>query len=99
MIITNGYNVYPRNVEEAIYMHPDVAECIVAGLPDAERGERVKAWIHLKPGREITGEMLKGFLRDKLSPMEMPREFEFRDAPLPKTLIGKLSRKDVVAGG
>ncbi len=99
MIITNGYNVYPRNVEEAIYMHPDVAECIVAGLPDAERGERVKAWVHLKPGREITGEMLKGFLRDKLSPMEMPREFEFRDVPLPKTLIGKLSRKDVVAGG
>jgi long-chain acyl-CoA synthetase len=98
MIISNGYNVYPRNVEEAIYMHPDVAECIVAGLPDPERGERVKAWIYLKPGRIITGERMKDFLRDKLSPMEMPREFEFRDQPLPKTLIGKLSRKDVVAG-
>jgi long-chain acyl-CoA synthetase len=98
MIITNGYNVYPRNVEEAIYMHPDVAECIVAGLPDPERGERVKAWIYLKPGRVITGETMKGYLRDKLSPMEMPREFEFRGAPLPKTLIGKLSRKDVLAG-
>jgi long-chain acyl-CoA synthetase len=98
MIITNGYNVYPRNVEEAIYMHPDVAECIVAGLPDPKSGERVKAWIHLKPDRVITGVGMKDFLRDKLSPMEMPREFEFRDAPLPKTLIGKLSRKDVVAG-
>lgn len=97
MIITNGYNVYPRNVEEAIYMHPDVEECIVAGLPDADRGERVKAWIKMKPNREISGEVMKGFLRDKLSPMEMPREFEFRDTPLPKTLIGKLSRKDVVA--
>lgn len=97
MIITNGYNVYPRNVEEAIYMHPDVAECIVAGLPDPERGERVKAWIVLKTDREIAPEMFKGFLRDKLSPMEMPREFEFRRQPLPKTLIGKLSRKDVVA--
>lgn len=97
MIISNGYNVYPRNVEEAIYMHPDVAECIVAGLPDKERGERVKAWIYLKHRREMASEVMKGFLRDKLSPMEIPREFEFRDAPLPKTLIGKLSRKDVVA--
>ncbi len=97
MIITNGYNVYPRNVEEAIYMHPDVAECIVAGLPDLDRGERVKAWIYLKNNREITAETLKSFLRDKLSPMEMPREIEFRTTPLPKTLIGKLSRKDVVA--
>lgn len=97
MIITNGYNVYPRNVEEAIYKHPDIQECIVAGLPDADRGERVKAWIYMKPDREITGEGMKSFLRDKLSPMEMPREFEFRDQPLPKTLIGKLSRKDVVA--
>lgn len=97
MIITNGYNVYPRNVEEAIYMHPDVAECIVAGLPDPDRGEKVKAWIVLKNRREISAETIKGFLRDKLSPMEMPREFEFRDKPLPKTLIGKLSRKDVVA--
>jgi long-chain acyl-CoA synthetase len=97
MIITNGYNVYPRNVEEAIYMHPDVEECIVAGIPDTDRGERVKAWIKMKPLREISGEVMKGFLRDKLSPMEIPREFEFRDTPLPKTLIGKLSRKDVVA--
>lgn len=98
MIITNGYNVYPRNVEEAIYMHPDVAECIVAGIPDAERGEKVRAWIYTKHGREIPAEVMKGFLRDKLSPMEMPREFEFRDQPLPKTLIGKLSRKDVIQG-
>src|SRR5690606_28670110 len=89
MIITNGYNVYPRNVEEAIYLHPGVEECIVAGLPDKNRGEVVKAWIKLKEGRQVTAEDFKSFLKDKISPMEMPRMFEFRDEPLPKTMIGK----------
>jgi len=96
MIITNGYNVYPRNVEEAIYLHPNVEECIVAGLPDKQRGEIVKAWIKLKEGREMTPEDLKEFLGDKISPMEIPKRIEFRDEELPKTMIGKLSRKDVV---
>lgn len=97
LIITNGYNVYPRHVEEAIYQHPNVEECIVAGLPDAGRGEIVKAWIKLKAGRALTGEELKSFLEDKISKIEMPRKIEFRAEPLPKTMIGKLSRKDIVA--
>jgi len=97
MIITNGYNVYPRNVEEAIYHHEAVEECIVAGLPDQNRGEIVKAWIKLKPGATMTIEELKTFLSSRISPMEMPRQVEFRDKPLPKTMIGKLSRKDILA--
>lgn len=97
LIITNGYNVYPRNVEEAIYLHPSVEECIVAGLPDAQRGEIVKAWIKCKENRTLSVEDVKEFLADKLSPMEMPKRIEFRDAPLPKTMIGKLSRKDILA--
>ncbi len=97
MIITNGYNVYPRNVEEAIYQHPNIEECIVAGIPDKSRGEIVKAWIKCKEGRELSTEDLKQFLKDHLSPMEIPRQYEFRNEPLPKTMIGKLSRKDVVA--
>ncbi len=96
MIITNGYNVYPRNIEEAIYQHPSVEECIVAGLPDKQRGEIVKVWIKRKEGRELTAEDLKEFLSDKISRMEIPKLYEFRDEPLPKTMIGKLSRKDVV---
>lgn len=96
MIITNGYNVYPRNIEEAIYQHPNVEECIVAGLPHDQRGEIVKAWIKLKEGRELTKDDLMAFLDDKLSRMEMPKLVEFRDEPLPKTMIGKLSRKDIV---
>ncbi len=96
MIITNGYNVYPRNVEEAIYQHPSVEECIVAGLPDANRGEIVKAWIKCKDGRVLNAEDLKKFLEDKISAMEIPKRIEFREEDLPKTMIGKLSRKDVV---
>jgi long-chain acyl-CoA synthetase len=99
LIITNGYNVYPRHVEEAIYKHPNIEECIVAGLPDAQRGEIVKAWIKLKEGRELTAEELKSFLEDKISKIEIPKRIEFRDQPLPKTMIGKLSRKDIVAEG
>lgn len=97
LIITNGYNVYPRNVEEAIYQHPDVEECIVAGLKDEARGEVVKAWVKAKTNRTLEAEDLKDFLKDKLSPMEIPRHVEIRDTPLPKTMIGKLSRKDILA--
>lgn len=96
MIITNGYNVYPRNVEEAIYKHPSVEEVIVAGLPDEQRGEIVKAWIKLRDGRELTQGDLKEFLLDKISPMEIPKRVEFRDEALPKTMIGKLSRKAIL---
>lgn len=96
MIITNGYNVYPRNIEEAIQQHPSVEECIVAGLPDKQRGEIVKAWIKTKDNRELSPDDLKKFLGDKISPMEMPKRFEFRTEPLPKTMIGKLSRKDIL---
>ncbi|MCK6419127.1 MAG: long-chain fatty acid--CoA ligase [Alphaproteobacteria bacterium] len=96
MIITNGYNVYPRNVEEAIYQHPAVAECVVAGLPDTQRGEIVKAWVKLKENADLDAEKLRAFLEDKLSKMEMPKIFEFRTEPLPKTMIGKLSRKDLL---
>ena len=98
LIITNGYNVYPRHVEEAIYQHPSVEECIVAGIPDTQRGEIVKAWIKLKDdGRELSPDDLNTFLEDKISKIEIPKRIEFRDEPLPKTMIGKLSRKDIVA--
>lgn len=97
MIITNGYKVYPRNVEEAIYQHPAVEECIVAGVPDASRGELVKAWVKLREGQTADEKTLKAFLEDKISKMEMPRTIEIREKPLPKTMIGKLSRKDVLA--
>ncbi len=97
LIITNGYNVYPRHVEEAIYKHQSVQECIVGGLPDIKRGEIVKAWIKLKDGHTLSIEEMKEHLSDKVSAYEMPRQIEFRDTELPKTMIGKLSRKDIIA--
>jgi long-chain acyl-CoA synthetase len=92
LIIAGGFNIYPRNVEEAIYQHPAVLECIVLGVPDAYRGQTVKAFIVLRDGMTLDAEELDAFLTDKLSPIERPKFVEFRTI-LPKTAIGKLSRK------
>ena len=96
MILCGGYNVYPRNVEEAIYMHPAVAECAVIGVADAYRGQTVKAFVVLREGQSLTKEALCAFLEDKLSPIEMPKQIEFRQS-LPKTAIGKILKKTLVA--
>jgi long-chain acyl-CoA synthetase len=92
IIIAGGYNIYPRMIEEAIYQHPKVAECIVIGVADAYRGQTVKAFIAVQAGGSLDEEELRAFLKNRLSPMEMPKLFEFR-ASLPKTLIGKPSKK------
>ncbi len=93
MIAAGGFKIYPRLVEEAIYLHDAVEECVVAGVPDAYRGQTVKAFIKLKEGSVLTKEELLAFLKDKLSPIEMPKLIAFRTQPLPKTMIGKLSKK------
>lgn len=96
IVIASGYKIYPRKVEEEIYLHPAVEECVAGGVPDAYRGETLKVWIKLRPGATLTADALREFLKDKLSPIEMPKLIEFRDTPLPKTLIGKLSRKALI---
>ncbi len=92
LILAGGYNVYPRIVEDAVYRHSAVAECTVIGIPDQYRGETVKAFVVLRPGTALTAPELLAFLRDHLSPIEIPKQIEFRDT-LPRTLIGKLSKK------
>lgn len=96
IIIASGYNIYPKKVEEAIMEHPAVSEVIVGGIKDEYRGETVKAWIVLKEGQKLTQTDLKEFLKDKISPMEIPKKVEFRDN-LPKTLIGKPDKKVLLA--
>jgi len=96
LIICSGYNVYPGAVEAAIYRHPAVAEVTVIGVPDERRGEAPKAFVRLKQGAQADAEQLLDFLQDKLARFELPREIELRDE-LPKTLIGKLSKKELVA--
>ena len=96
LIICSGYNVYPRRIEEAIYEHPAVQEVTVIGIPDKYRGEVPKAFIKLKQGMSATGHDIMHHLDPKLSKLELPAEIEFRDA-LPKTMIGKLSKKELKA--
>jgi long-chain acyl-CoA synthetase len=97
MILSGGFNVFPRNIEEAIQEHPSVSEVTVIGIPDAYRGQSAKAFIALKPGHQPFGiDELKAFLADKLAKYEMPTEMETR-ASLPKTVVGKLSKKELLA--
>ena len=96
LILCGGFNVYPRMVEEAIALHPDVDEVAVCGLPDAHRGEVVKAFVTLRPDASLTAGALRAFLKDKLAPFEQPRQIEFR-TELPKTFVGKPARRDLIA--
>jgi acyl-CoA synthetase (AMP-forming)/AMP-acid ligase II/esterase/lipase/1-acyl-sn-glycerol-3-phosphate acyltransferase len=96
LILSSGFNVYPRQVEEVIHMHPAVEEVAVCGVQDAHRGEVVKAFVKLRDGEKLTAAELRDFCSDKLAPFEVPRKIEFRNA-LPKTLIGKISKKDLKA--
>jgi long-chain acyl-CoA synthetase len=95
MIDASGYNVYPREVEDVIYQHPKVKEVVVAGVPDAYRGETVKAYIVLKDGEAATDAEIIAFCRLKLAAYKAPKRVEFR-AELPKTLIGKILRRQLV---
>jgi long-chain acyl-CoA synthetase len=95
MLLVGGFNVYPRNIEEAIYQHPSVEEVSVIGVPDAYRGETPKAFVKLKAGAPaLTLEALKVFLKDRLGKHEMIGALEIRD-DLPKTPVGKISKKDL----
>jgi long-chain acyl-CoA synthetase len=95
MLIVGGFNVYPRNIEEAIYQHPAVEEAGVIGVPDAYRGEKPKAFVKLKTGSPtLTLDEMKAFLKDRLARHEMIGELELRDE-LPKTGAGKISKKDL----
>ena len=95
LIICSGHNVYPRVIEDALYEHPAVAEAVVLGVPDSYRGQAPLAFVTLRAGEFRTADELRDFLRDKISPIEMPVRVEIR-ASLPKTVIGKLSRKELL---
>jgi long-chain acyl-CoA synthetase len=96
MILSGGFNVYPRVIEEAIYEHPDVAECAVIGIADEYRGQSAKAFVTLRPGAPgLTLEALREFLAERLGRHEMPVALELRDA-LPKTPVGKLAKLELI---
>lgn len=95
VILCGGYNVYPRMIEEALYLHPAVAEAVAIGIPDPYRGQAPKAFVTLKEGHSTTPEELVTFLKGQLSKVELPKQVEIRES-LPKTLVGKLSKKELV---
>ena len=95
MIIAGGYNIYPREIEEVLYEHPAVQECVAAGVPDPYRGETVKAYIVLKEGEKCTESDLNAFCREHLAAFKVPRIYEFRKE-LPKTAVGKILRRTLI---
>ncbi|AET67367.1 acyl-CoA synthetase (AMP-forming)/AMP-acid ligase II [Desulfosporosinus orientis DSM 765] len=94
MIITGGFNVYPREVEDVLYLHPAVKEACVIGTPDNYKGELVKAFITLKEGASIGEEEIISFCREHLIPYKVPQQVEIRPE-LPKTAIGKILKRSL----
>lgn len=88
-----GFNVYPREVEEVLYTHPKILEAAVAGVPlGADKGERIKAYVVLKPGETATDQEIIEYCRQNLAPYKVPKFVEFR-TELPKTMVGKILRR------
>jgi long-chain acyl-CoA synthetase len=94
MIITGGENVYSREVEEILYTRPEIQECAVIGIPDKEWGERVTALIVLRPGKSFDRDNLKAYIKSRLSPFKVPKEFLIVD-DLPKSPTGKVLKKEL----
>jgi long-chain acyl-CoA synthetase len=95
MVLVSGFNVYPNEVEDVLYHHPAISKAAVIGLPDDRTGERVKAFVVLKEGQQLTAEELIVWCKDPaqgLTGYRAPKEVEFRDA-LPETLVGKVLRR------
>ena len=97
-INAGGYKVWPREVEDVLYQHEAVREAAVVGIPDEYRGETVKAYVSLRPGQQVTAEELIAFCRQQMAAYKYPRQIEFL-GELPKTVSGKLLRRELRARG
>jgi len=95
VIKPGGFQVWPRDVEEVISDNPKVLEVGVAGIPDPQRGETVKAWVVVKPDEILSEEDIREFCKDKMAAYKIPTHIEFRDE-LPKTTVGKILRRELV---
>jgi fatty-acyl-CoA synthase len=91
MIIRGGENVYPREVEEFLYKHPDVSDVQIIGVPSEKYGEEVMAWVKLKEGRTVTGDQLAEFCRGQIATYKIPRYWKLTDG-FPMTVTGKIQK-------
>jgi long-chain acyl-CoA synthetase len=94
MILSGGYNIYPRHIEEVLYTHPAILECAVIGIPHAVRGHVPKAIVVVKESKKVTESELRAFLKAELSAYAVPHVIEFRES-LPKSIIGKILKKEL----
>jgi len=93
LIIRNGFNVYPREVEEVLYTHPAVAEAAVVGVPDPLRGEEVGALVQLRDGAEVGADELRDFVAERIAAFKYPRVIRF--GPVPKGPTGKVLKREI----
>ena len=91
LVIRGGENVYPREIEEFLYSHPDIADVQVVGVPDAKYGEELCAWVRLREGRETTGDELREWCRGRIASFKIPRYWRFVDE-FPMTVTGKVQK-------
>ncbi|MEG1345916.1 MAG: long-chain fatty acid--CoA ligase, partial [Acidaminococcaceae bacterium] len=89
MIISSGENVYPREIEEVLYTHPQIAEVAVIGVPDKLRGQAICAYLVLKEGAQLTKSAVRKFLLARIAAYKVPREFLFCQQ-MPKSATGKI---------
>ncbi|MFF1461229.1 AMP-binding protein [Streptomyces sp. NPDC058330] len=94
MINASGFKVWPREVEDVLYTHPAVREAAVVGVPDAYRGESVRAYVSLRPGAEVDPAALGAYCKERLAAYKYPREVEIL-TELPKTASGKILRREL----
>lgn len=92
MVVVGGYNVYPREIDEVLLMHPKIAEAAAVGVPDDLRGEAIKAYVVPAEGEEISAAEVKKWCREQLSSYKVPKAVEIRQE-LPKTIVGKVLRR------
>jgi fatty-acyl-CoA synthase len=91
MIIRGGENIYPREIEEFLYTHPDVSDVQVIGVPDVKYGEELMAWVKIREGATVTDDALKEFCRGKIAHYKVPRYVKFTDE-FPMTVTGKIQK-------
>ena len=91
MVIRGGENVYPREVEEFLYTHPDVEDVQVIGVPDERYGEELVAWVKRRPGSTVSDETLREFCKGKIAHFKIPRYVKFVDE-FPMTVTGKVQK-------
>jgi fatty-acyl-CoA synthase len=91
MIIRGGENVYPREIEEFLYTHPDIVDVQVIGVPDARYGEAVMAWVTLRPGASLDADAVRDFCRDRIAHYKIPRYVHITES-FPMTITGKIQK-------